>query len=281
MLAELAREPFDSDDHLFEIKWDGTRALVFANQGVILQNRRLIKIQDRYPELMAALTSLPNGTLLDGEIVVLENGRPSFPKLQQRDAQYGSTRIEILSESLPATFVAFDCLYLKGTSLMGLPLFERKIRLAEVVTELSSHHVIYPDYIIGKGKDYFAAIEKAEIEGVMAKRIESHYLAGKRLNSWLKIKVSHTDAFSVIGYVKREGATAVSALALGRNVGGQWRYVGKVGSGFNEKQRVAMYEHLTQLKGLRSPPVVEGEQIYWIDAVLTARVRYLEITNYH
>src|SRR5690349_1216266 len=106
MLAQ-GSEPFDSPDHLFEVKWDGTRCLAFIEPGRLrLQNRRFIEMRDRYPELdcLRDLTGVPGGTLLDGEIVVLEGGKPSFPKLLRRELQTDPKRVVMLARSLPATF---------------------------------------------------------------------------------------------------------------------------------------------------------------------------------
>jgi bifunctional non-homologous end joining protein LigD len=126
MLAHARSEPFNSDKHLFEVKWDGTRCISFIEEGrLLLQNRHLMNIGDRYPEL-ACLRGLPAGTVIDGEIVVLRHGRPSFQKFQQRDHLQDPTRIEILSKQMPVRLMAFDLLYVRGRRITGQPLSERR-----------------------------------------------------------------------------------------------------------------------------------------------------------
>ncbi len=279
MLAQLAREPFDSERHLFEIKWDGTRAMLFLpGQGQMrLRNRRSARIDERYPEFKS-FAELPGSAVLDGEIVVLADGKPSFAKLQQRDNQANPLRIEMLAKSLPATYVAFDLLYLDGRSVMAEPLQQRRERLVGLVKRHALSHLLVPDYLVGPGRRYFAAIEEQGLEGMMAKRLDSPYQPGVRSHDWLKIKVAKSGLFHVIGYVKRGDAAAVSALILGSATADGWQYRGKVGSGFSGPQRKAMYEHLSQLPPLERPP--SGPKgATWVVARLQAKVRYLEETE--
>ncbi|MDH5327347.1 MAG: non-homologous end-joining DNA ligase [Gammaproteobacteria bacterium] len=282
MLAQARAEAFDDDRYLFEIKWDGTRALCYTGNGDKtwrIRNRRGIWIETRYPEL-AELATLPADTIIDGEIVVLDNGQPSFPKLQQRDGLSDPLRIELLSQSMPVTFVAFDILALQGRDLRATPLQQRREQLKTLLQAHEFKHVLHSEYIIGKGIPYFAQIEKVQWEGVMAKRLNSTYQAGKRSDDWLKIKVSHMDDFWIMGYSQRDNKEPfVSALAVGTEENGQWRYFAKVGSGFNEAQRAALFEHLGQIPAhnyhLRDVPA----EIRWIEPRLRARIKYLEITQ--
>ena len=278
MLAQSRPDAFDSDDYLFEIKWDGTRALAFITDTIKIQNRRLISIQERYPEL-GELSLLPKQTVLDGEIIVLHNGKPSFAKLQQRDSLSDPLRIELSSQRLPATFVAFDLLYLRGQSLLKHPLLERRKLLQDLLHSTQLRHVIHSDYIVGKGVDYYQAIEQQQLEGIMAKRLDSLYLPGDRSSSWLKIKVTECDVYWIIGYIAREDGSAVSALLLGEQCNGRWIYRGKVGSGFNEPQRRALLEHLSQLPTHRYEVNDAPAQAHWITPRLRARIRYFEITK--
>jgi bifunctional non-homologous end joining protein LigD len=176
MLAQARSEPFNCDKHLFEVKWDGTRCLSFIEDDRLrLQNRHLIDIGDRYPEL-ACVRELPAGTVIDGEIVVLRHGRASFQKLQQRDHLRDPTRIEILSKRMPVRLMAFDLLYVRGRRITGQPLIERRQRLIDLVARLSHPLLIVPEYVVGHGIEFFAGIVRHGLEGMMAKRIESPYL---------------------------------------------------------------------------------------------------------
>lgn len=283
MLAQARSEAFDSDRYLFEIKWDGTRAVCYTATGDKnwrIRNRRGLWIESRYPEL-AELTQLPADTVIDGEIVVLDDGKPNFPKLQQRDALSDPLRIELLSQRMPVTFVAFDLLYLEGEDLRALPLEQRRQKLQSLLQPLTFKHVLHSDFIIGQGIPYFAQIEKAQWEGIMAKRLGSSYQTGKRSDDWLKIKVTHMDVFWIMGYVQRENEPYVSALAVGEldEEQQQWRYFAKVGSGFNEQERQALYEHLSQLPEFEYKVPDAPNAIRWIEPRLRARIKYLEITQ--
>ena len=277
MLAQ-AGPPFDSPDHLFEIKWDGTRCIAFVRAGGLgLQNRRFIEMRDRYPEL-ACLLGLPVGTVLDSEIIVLKDGRPSFECLQQREHLLDPRRIGILVKRLPATMMAFDLLYDRGRCIMALPLSERRARLAELVRKLGSPHVIATDAVVEHGQRFFAEIERHALEGMMAKRLSSAYLPGRRSPHWIKVKVARTGEFDIIGYTQREGEPVVSALALGEPHGRGWHFKGKVGSGFTEPQRGELFRALSNCPPLPHPPKNVAEPIAWRATGLRCRVRFFEKT---
>lgn len=280
MLAQACDEPFDSAEHLFEIKWDGTRCLAFVEEGRLrLQNRRDIEMRPRYPEL-ECLLRLPSGTLLDGEIVVLDGGKPSFNKLQQREHLQDPTRVEIVSKRLPATLMAFDLLYVEGESWLRRPLTERRARLAELVAALGSPHVVCADYIVGSGGLYFAAAEQHGLEGIMAKKLDSTYSPGKRSPAWLKIKVAQTGRFQIIGYTPHESnAAAIGALIIGEPSGRRWHYKGKVGSGFTELEREQFKQLLDAAPPLDHPPSNGPKDGVWRRAGYHCLVRFFEKTG--
>ncbi len=276
MLSQ-AGEPFDSDQFLFEVKWDGTRCLAFVEDARIrLINRRDIDMRPRYPEL-ACLARLPSGTVLDGEIVVLEDGKPSFARLQQREHLQDAAKIAVRAQRLPATLIAFDLLFRGGVELMRLPLTERKRQLSEVVEQLRDAHVIASDFIIGSGKQYFAAAEQHGLEGIMAKRLSSRYQPGKRSGDWLKIKVAREEDFDIIGYTMMEtGAEAIGALLIGERSGNRWVYKGKVGSGFTDAQRAGFYQVLRAAPELGKPPPEGPREGHWRQTGCKCRVRFFE-----
>src|SRR2546430_1747125 len=129
MLAESRETPFDSKDHIFELKWDGTRALAFVRNGHRFQNRRLNYVESRYPDLKIHTRK---DAILDGEIVVMDGALPSFEKLQQRERASGKINIEYLAKTLPATYIVFDVLYIGDKSVMGLSQMERKALLPDL-----------------------------------------------------------------------------------------------------------------------------------------------------
>ena len=277
MLAQSG-EPFDSPDFLFEIKWDGTRCLAIVDDDRFqLQNRRFIEMRDRYPELHC-LKALPAGTVLDGEIVVLDGGKPNFNKLQQREHLSNPTRIDIARRQLPATFVAFDILYHGGIDVMGQALEERRGRLSDAVAQVASPHVIVSEAIDEHGRALFEQIEGHGIEGIMAKRRNSRYLPGKRSRDWLKIKVARTGEFDVLGYVQREGEPVISALLIGETYRRRRVYKGKVGTGFSEKDRARLFSELNQVAALPDAPDDGPAEAVWKAAGWRCRVRYFEKT---
>lgn len=269
--------PFDSEDYLFEIKWDGTRTLAFIDRGRYrLLNRRRIDMTDRYPEF-GILAQLPPGTVLDGEMVVLRDGKPDFGLLQSREHSRSSLKIRNLARSTPATYIVFDLLYHDYESLMAAPLQQRRERLRKVVQGLGSGRLILSEGIVGRGTPYFQEACRQGLEGVVAKRLESRYVPGRRTDAWIKIKRSATFDCAIIGFLPA-GKADFRSLILAAEDDGQLRCVGKVGSGFPDKLR----RRLNQLlwSRLRSKPLVpcriKGK---WVEPGLYCRVSCMERTS--
>ena len=180
--------PFDSDDFLFEVKWDGARALAFIEEGgVRLLSRHGLDRSERYPEL-AGLAGGPAGTVLDGEIVVLQNGQPDFRKLQAREQTRTPLRIRLASQASPVTYVVFDLLYEEYRPLLASPLSERRQRLEKLVPTLGMPNVVVSAGIVGAGLAWFEEVCRRGLEGMVAKRLSSRYQPGRRSEAWRKIK---------------------------------------------------------------------------------------------
>ena len=279
MLAQSAAEAFDSEQHLFEVKWDGTRCIAYIEPGKVrLENRRFIEMYPRYPEF-SGLGKLPAGTILDGEIVVLDNGKPSFSKLQRREHLLDPNRIDMVRQRLPATFIVFDLLYLKGRGMMNCHLLERRQALKPLIEKLNDPHLIVSDYITGLGRKYFEGIEKLGFEGMMAKRLDSVYRSGKRSKDWLKIKVAQTASYAILGFVPIEGTEKMGALIIGEQRGRTWVYKGKVGTGFSDRERQEFYKHLIMGASLPKPPRDGPEDAIWRSTGMQCKVRFLEKTG--
>lgn len=190
MLAVEAQEPFDSDHHQFEIKWDGIRCLAFVEGGrVRLQSRRLIDITAQFPEL-ASLGGLPFGTVLDGELVAMEDGRPCLEKVQGRALLQDRLRTNFQSQSSPMIYVVFDLVYAHGKSITAKPLLERRRELDGLILGLASDRIILSAAVIGRGRDLFHAVKALGLEGIMAKSLDGPYRAGRRTELWKKIKLA-------------------------------------------------------------------------------------------
>lgn len=275
MLA-VSGEAFDSDDHLFEVKWDGTRALAFIERGrVRLMNRRRIDLTDRYPEL-SFLAKLPSGTILDGEIVVLKNGKPDFAALQSRE-QARPLRVQSLSKSLAARYIAFDQLYRRYKPIMQQPLWQRRQTLQTTLRGCVRSLLACSEGVVGQGIRYFDAVCKQGLEGIMAKRLSGVYAPGRRSGGWIKIKQQHTIVCAVIGFLS-DGENDFRSLLLAAQNGDEAVYVGRVGSGIDQSMR-------QRLKSLLWPvrigsPVVSCPQknATWVEPMLYCTVRFLERT---
>lgn len=276
MLAESRETPFDSKDHIFELKWDGTRAIAFVRNGHRFQNRRLSFIEDRYPDLKVHTRK---DAILDGEIVVMDGGLPSFEKLQERERASGKIRIEYLAKTLPATYVAFDILYVEDREVMSLPQMERTALLREIVEE--DDRVVVSDYVEGRGVEYYNAVITRGLEGIIAKHKAARYYVGKRSRGWVKIKKKATLDCVVCGVTAGEGerTDTFGSLILGAYDAGQLVHVGRAGTGFSEAGRRSIVERLRRLEGpcpFAEIPEIDAHVAFWTRPALVAEVHFLE-----
>lgn len=281
MLASSGR-PFDSADYLFEIKWDGIRSLAFFGRGVVrLQNRKLAEETRRYPEIAAALSRLPGEAILDGEIVVLEEGKPSFERVLERELASGSKNIARGARSSPAIYVAFDLLYLDGRELVDKPLSTRKELLARLLAPVSNDAIIESRWVPESGRAYYQEATALGLEGIVAKALVSPYLPGKRSRHWIKIKAQRVLDCAVLGTVVEPGSGRVKSLVLGAYRNGKLVWMGNVGSGLDAATLSVLAKELEPLQGDRPEglEVAAPGQVRWLKPVLVARVKYLETTS--
>jgi DNA ligase D-like protein (predicted ligase) len=284
MLAHRA-DPFDSVKHLFEIKWDGTRCVVFKQRNHIrLQNRRLLDISHRYPEIVSTLEDRIDAgeAILDGELVILAGTHADFQALQRREQVFDAFKINLLSEEIPATFVAFDLLYRDGRDMLRSPLLERKEILSSAVEE--SQYIILSRFIREQGMIYFRKAVENGLEGIMAKNLSSPYIPGKRSRFWLKCKRSHSEECYIIGYTPGEGRRRPhfgSLVIATRETGGKWVPRGRVGSGFKEGDLEKISKKLRELKtGSPAFPMNRPERgTQWVKPKLRCEVHFQEQTE--
>jgi DNA ligase D-like protein (predicted ligase) len=275
MLAKPG-EPFDSGNHLFEIKWDGTRTLAFIEEGRYrLVNRRRVDMTGRYPEF-DFLRQLPAGTVLDGETIVLKDGLPSFHLLQSREQSRSPLKIRALAASLPAVYVVFDLLYQSHQSIMAEPLSVRRDRLSRLVMDCGQAKLVLSQGIVGRGKAFFEEVVQQGLEGVVAKRLASRYLPGKRTDAWIKIKRSDSTFCAIIGFIP-SGKDDFQSLILAAETEGSLSCVGKVGTGFDRAMRDRLNRWLWS--NLQQKPIVpcriKGK---WVAPGLYCKVRFMERT---
>lgn len=273
MLAKETDLAFDDANWLFEIKWDGYRAISEIKQGeVALYSRNGNSFNATYPLVFNELKKLKDDVVLDGEIVVLnEEGKSDFQKLQhyEDNTQY------------PICYYVFDVLSINGHSTCELPLTERKKLLKKI---LPKNPVIkYSDHILEKGKTFFAAAKKKDMEGIMAKKANSFYYPGVRTNEWLKIKHHKSAEVIVAGFTQPAGSRKYfGALVLGIRSGKQLKYAGHTGSGFNEVSLKEIYSKLKPLIKKDSPfdeAVKTNAPVTWVQPVLVAEMKFTEWTN--
>ncbi len=183
-----ASGPFDSDEHLFEVKWDGLRALAFVEgDGYRLLTRHHRDVTDQFPEL-AGLARLGPGVVLDGELVVLRDKRPHLGSVGSRQHTADPLKIRRLAQAHPATHVLFDLLYGDYRSAMGEPLTQRRRQLQKMLTRADDPRLVFSEGVVGHGTALFAQVCRLGLEGVMAKRLSGRYRTGRRSRAWLKIK---------------------------------------------------------------------------------------------
>ncbi len=280
MLAREAEKPFSGKDWIFEIKWDGYRAIAYVDDEVSLRSRNNKELIENFPELLE-LKNLASNAVLDGEIVVVKNGKADFQALQERGKAVKESEIKAGTLRQPAEYIIFDILEKDGKPLTNVPLLERKKILKESVKE--GEHVVLNDYVEEKGEEYYKAALERGIEGVMAKRKDSTYQQGLRTGGWLKFKELQSCDCVVFGYTKGTGARGRSfgALILGVYDGKTPVFVGKVGTGFTEKTLQDLVDTFKELKTNEKPfePTDVHEEITWLKPKLVAEVYYQLVTN--
>jgi len=282
MLAETADKAFSDPAWVFELKYDGYRVLATREDATPhLVYRKGSDATALYPDVARALQAFPFGELvIDGEIVVLdEEGRPSFQRLQRRAQQRRTTDIQRAALELPATLYAFDLLAFEGFDLRPLPLSERKRLLQKLLPRAGP--VRFVDHIPEQGEAFYDEVSRLKLEGLIAKRADSAYRPG-RSPHWLKLRTERASDFVVVGFTEPQGGrTGFGALHLAAFEGKALVYCGRAGSGFGEEQLVTLRALLDEAR--RDRPACEGplptdRPHVWVEPRFVAEVRYLTWT---
>lgn len=279
MLAELAEEPFDSEVHLYEPKFDGVRCLALVDKDrATLIGRSGKDFTYKFPDVVPALRSSET-LVLDGEMVCGIGNRPGFPLMQGRVHKQDAFAIKLASQVNPATYMVFDILEMGGVDTTRLPLWRRKELLHLMLTE--SDRVKQTLFVEKEGVQLFKDLQEAEFEGVMAKRRDSLYVQ-KRGRDWLKMKVSEEEVFLAVALTEGQGrrAGAFGALVLAAAEGDTLVPRGEVGSGFNDADlqeilNIAV-DSLPYLNA--TPAMLPGNGPRWIEPI-RVKVKFLEKTN--
>jgi len=270
MLAKRVDESFDREGWIFEIKWDGYRAISeVSEKEVKLYSRTGQDLKKKFHTISEELRTFKGEAVFDGEIVALKNGRPDFHALQNYE-----------EESPFVQYIIFDLLYLNGVDLRSSPLSERKENLMGLFK--NSGHIIISDYVKDNGIEYYQAIKKHKLEGIVAKDASGSYLEGTRSTSWLKIKNVESQEAIIIGYTApRASRKYFGALVLGAYDGSRMKYIGHSGGGFTEKELGELYKRLYKIKQEASPvdeKVPVNSQITWVKPLLVCEVSFSEWT---
>jgi bifunctional non-homologous end joining protein LigD len=279
-LAELKEKPFSDPNWIFEIKWDGVRAIAEMKDGkTTLWARSGRDVTREYPEFedLAEKFRVKNA-IVDGEIVTLDaDGRSNFQKLQNRlGVQNPSQK---LMQSVPLDYYAFDLMYADGYDLRKAPLVERKELLRKVLT--GNEKVHYSEHIAEKGEELFEAARAKGLEGLIAKIKDSAY-SGTRTSAWLKLKIVNELDAVVAGYTEGRGSRKYfGALVLGLYDGSELKFIGSAGTGFDEGTQKQIFDKLQKLGTPHGPfgtaPALR-EKVDWVKPELVARVKYANWT---
>lgn len=273
MLATLTKRPFDDPDWIFEIKWDGYRALARIENGAVeLRSRRGQNFNKNYRPVALELARIKHDLIFDGEIVVLnERGLPEFQLLQnwKRDRQ-----------GLLA-YIVFDLIYLDGQALQSEQLMSRKKRLATIL--LPARHLRLGEHIEETGRSFFETAARFGLEGIIAKKKDSQYKPGERSLNWLKIKTERRQEAIIGGYTeRRERADELGALVLGVMKNGKLKYIGHTGAAMPEADQKELLARMRQLEQKACPfePIPPTNTIaHWLSPQLVCEVKFREWTT--
>ncbi|MFZ1618180.1 MAG: DNA ligase D [Flavobacteriales bacterium] len=273
MLASPDTAAFDDPEWLFEIKWDGYRAIAeTGGKSVRLYSRNGLSFAEGYPSITDDLRTIQRNMVLDGELVAMNDaGRPDF-QLLQHAAAVPDTQL---------VYQVFDLLSLNGQDTTSLSLIERKELLRKALPDLE--HIKYCDHVLSRGKDFFAAAQEQDLEGVIAKRKDSIYQPGVRSKSWLKVKNHHAQEVVIGGYTApRNSRKHFGALLLGVYEKDKLRYVGHTGTGFDARTLKELSSTMKPLERKTSPfadKVDANGPATWVSPILVANIKFTEWTR--
>lgn len=274
MLIGANGEAFDSPDYIYEFKWDGERCIAYLDPdtGTELKNKRNLKMLPKVPELSKLHKQVRVKCILDGELLVMKNGKPDFYEIQKRSLMSNSFKIELLSKQFPASFIPFDILYFDGRDLTLMPLMERKKYLSRAITE-ETEKMAMSRYIDGQGIELFQLTAEQGLEGIVAKRKDSVYIQGKRTKEWIKIKNLIEDDYVICGYIYKENHKI--SVVLGQYKDEELIYKGHVtlGVGGENFQRIEKQKKIPA-PGFAIPP--GNEKAVWIEADLVCTVKFMD-----
>lgn len=275
MLASIDKNPFDDKDWIFEIKWDGYRAITEIEKGEIkFYSRNGIDFSQRFPAIFQALKKIRHDVILDGEVVLLnEKNLPDFQKLQHYETNL----------NYPLIYYVFDILELNGKNMEKLPLEERKKILKQLLKK--NQMIRYCDHVDTNGIAFLEKAKEQGLEGIIAKKKDSQYIRGYRSKEWLKLRNIQSTEVVIAGYTEPKGGRAhFGSLILANKKGKQWQYRGHVGTGFSSELLSSLKKTMKPLETDQSPfktKVPANGDVTWLKPKLVADIAYTEVTRDH
>lgn len=284
MLADQDAVVPKGEGYIYEIKWDGIRALITLEDGHIkIKTRNQRDVTAQFPELQIGEKAFrATNALFDAEIVCLDpTGKPVFKRVINRLMSTGETNIQKLTKSNPAFCYIFDCLYLDGRSLVNEPLIRRKEWLADTIRPETPYRV---SEHVDDGPSLLEAAREHNLEGIMAKRADSKYMPGRRTDLWLKVKIRESAEAVIIGYTPGKGnrGQTFGALHIAERIGSALHYRGKVGTGFDDATMKEISDVLKKVKTTPKPDVtgklLDEKISTWLEPVTVAEISYSKLT---
>jgi len=276
MLIGESDEPFDSPDYIFELKLDGERCIAYLDSSTTeLRNKRNLKMLGKVPELSDIYKQANNRCILDGELIVVKDGKPDFFEIQKRSLMSNNFKIQLAASKCPASYAAFDILYYRDCEVTGLPLMERRKLLEKTIAE--NERLAVSRYIEEHGVEFYKLAEQNRLEGIVAKKKDSKYYLGKRTKDWIKIKYLQDDDFVICGYIHKE--QGVISIVLGQYDNGLLIYKGHVTLGLSN----ADFQTINSMPKISKPDFIEipsgNNNAVWIEPELVCTVKYMMKTS--
>ena len=275
MLLNEVKEPFDDKDYIYELKLDGIRCIAYLGKDVVLQNKRFKDVTEIYPELSGMFKCVKKNTVLDGELVVLSNGKPDFYALQKRSLMSDKFRIQLAAKKQPVQFAAYDILYY-DVDLTDMPLMERKAILQEKVIE--GNGLSISRYIEEKGIAFFNLAKEQDLEGIVAKRKDGPYHIGKRTSDWVKIKVMQDEDLLILGYQPDEDGIPKDLILGYYDEQGKLQCRGKVYLGVSKEERAIILK-FAKKNTVKRPWFEKYKNAVWLKPELVGTAHFMHETE--
>lgn len=270
MLLKEIDKPFDSKEHIFEVKFDGIRAIIFVNDdSIYIQSRNKKDLTYLFPELYSIKNLVNKNVIFDGEIVSLVDGKPSFGEIQKRLHLKNKSKIEDISFSDPVCFIVFDILY-ENVDLTSKKLIERK----KILSKYKDNSIfIKSKYIVNDGVKLFNSVRELDLEGIVAKDVNGSYHINRRTDDFIKVKNKHMDEFLVGGYEVKKNS--ILSVALGEFKNNKFCYVGSASVHKNFK----IYDKIINSKESKNYFSDMEQDIIFVKPLISCHVEYLERTK--